>query len=323
MSPDETIGVGDLVVRKRYWTAPGSADDVYQALTKAGFEGRPPGGHGLPSLRAEDVPGRGFLNFELINQPSFIEGGELYIEMESLKPGTTIIAAYAEVYAHPVRSATEHISLPGATGTAQWAEIRTTARNLFGRVVARPTETLSPTQVAAFVDGFNMAPLADSTGGCTGGPVRQQGAGLTVTIVSNGTWKLTYPGLCGTVEVTRDGEQLAAIAPDQDFLQLLEVLQHDDGTVTGRLLLVGGLAAGISSPAQGEVTLSAHGTTVAQIHTRPGGYFAINAQPGRYTATALSPQYQIDGKPARCVAPHDVAVRTNETAHTDIDCQRR
>jgi hypothetical protein len=274
-------------------------------------------------LRAEDVPGRGFLNFELINQPSFIEGGELYIEMESLKPGTTIIGAYAEVFAHPVRSASEHIASAGATGTAQWPEIRTASHNLLGKVIARPIEPLSPDQLTAFIDGFNGSPLADTTGTCLGGPLRIANAGLTVSVVSNGTWKLTYPGLCGTVEVTRDGEQLAAIAPDQDFLQLLEVLQHDDGTVTGRLLLVGGLAAGISSPAQGEVTLSAHGTTVAQIHTRPGGYFAINAQPGRYTATALSPQYQIDGKPARCVAPHDVAVRTNETAHTDIDCQRR
>jgi hypothetical protein len=322
-SPDETIGVGDLVVRKRYWTAPGSADSVYQALNMAGFEGRPPSGHGLPSLRAEDQPGRGFLNFAVVDPPSFIQGGELYVEMESLKPGKTIIAAYAEVYAHPVREAIEHISLPGATGTAQWAEIRTTARNLFGRVVARPTETLSPTQVAAFVDGFNMAPLADSTGGCTGGPVRQQGAGLTVAIVSNGTWKLTYPGSCGALEVTHDGHTLAEIAPDDDFLQLLEVLQHGDGTLTGRLLLVGGPGGAASSPAQGEITLSADGTTVAQIHTRPDGYFAINAQPGRYLATALSPQYQVDGKPARCVAPHDVTVRTNETVHTNIDCERR
>jgi hypothetical protein len=321
--PDETIGVGDLVVRSRYWTAPGTADHVYREIKNSTPADLRVTGHGLPSLRAEDVPGRGFLNFQDLNPPTFIAGGELYVEMESLRGGTTIIAAFGEAFAHPVREAAEQIVAAGATATAQWPEIRTSRANLLGTVVARRTETLTADQTDALSDAFNGSPVADATGECSGG-LRLANSELTVTIRSAGkTWRLVYPGSCGSLSVVRDGKTLPSLDPDAAFLQLLEVLAHNDGTVTGHLLLVGGISGTTPSPAQGEITATSGGTIAAQIHTGPGGRFTLNVQPGRYSLSATSRNYWINGKPGRCLGNRVVTVRTNKTTSADVYCQRR
>lgn len=319
--PDETIGVGDLVVRSRYWTAPGTADQVYRELRNSTTEDLRVTGYGLPSLRAEDMPGRGFLNFQDLDQPDFIAGGELYVEMEATKPGTTIIGAFGEAYPHPVREAAERIVPSGAIAKARWAVLRTDRANPFGKVVAHRTDTLTPGQTSELVDAFNDTSVADPTGTCSG-PLRAPGSNLTVTVISAGqTWRLVYPGSCGSLSVARDGHALPSLNLGTAFLQLLEVLAHNDGTVTGRLFLAGGPSGDALTPAPGEIT--ATGMTDEQIHTGPGGRFLLSLQPGHYSVTGVSPAYQINGNPGTCVARNRVTVRTNKTTHVNVYCQRR
>jgi hypothetical protein len=325
LQPDETIGADDLVVRHRYWTAPGNADAVYHALKHSAVAGLRLSGYGLPSSRAEDRPGRGFLSFELLDLPAYLEGGELYIELEPGLRGGTVVAAYSEVYAHPVRTADEHIPLPVSKVTPRWPRLATGHPDTFAKVAAHPLETVTPTQTTALVDDFNTSPVASSPDVCSG-PLQAAGDQLDVSITSAGVrWELTYPGTsCEDLAVTRDEVQLPALAPDPAFRRLLEVLAHDAGYVAGQIIEIGGPAGAAPTPITGTATLRADGKLVAIAHTRDAqGHFVLDAQPGDYIAAASSIHYEIDGQPGKCAAEHPVVVRTDETTHANVYCQRR
>lgn len=218
--PDETIGVPDLVVRARYWTAPGSPDHVYRLLKQSSPPGLRLTGYGLPSSPAEDLAGRGFVHFDPRSAPPYIQGEELYIEIEPAPNGGTVIAAFGEAYAAPLRSPTEHIDVSGSTVTANWPELRD------GKVVAHHTSALKPATAKAVITGFNSSQVADNPYGCFG-PFIPAGDLLTLTI-RDGTlvWKLVYPGTgCLDVSVTLGGHQLAAIQPNTRFRGLLNRLR--------------------------------------------------------------------------------------------------
>jgi hypothetical protein len=317
--PNEIIGVGDLVVRARYWTVPGSADHAYRALKRMPVKGLRLSGYGLPSRSADDSPGRGFLNYQILDLPDFLQGGELYLEMEPDPKGGSVIAAFAEVFAHPVRSATEHIEPAGATGSSRWPKVDGEFPNA---KVSHPTHVLEPAEVRAFVSGFNRSPVADSTGTCSS-PVGIET--VTVTVQSGEhIWRTIYPGNCSTLTVNRDGADLPALLPDRRFVQVLDVLAHRPGTVVGRLLLVGGPVGRAPTPLAGRLTLRANGRVVASIETRNRqGRFGLTAQPGRYTVAGTSPHYRVNGRPSTCAATHPVVVKTNQKTHADVYCNAR
>jgi hypothetical protein len=320
--PNETIGVGDLVVRARYWTVPGSADHAYRLMKRASARGLRVTGYGLPSRSADNSRNRGFLNFQILDLPSFLQGGELYVEMEPYGAGRTIVAAFAEVYAHPVRSAEEHIPLSGATATAKWPKLD--GDSITGKVTSYGSHGLSQHELKVLIDGFNRSPVADATGICMGG-VRAVGDVLTVTVESDGhVWRLTYPSTCVGLSVTRDGKDMPGLTPDAKLRRLLEVLAHFPGTVVGTLLEVGGPAGRAATPITGKLTLSVDGHIVSTVETRNrSGHFGLVAQPGRYTLTGTSRHYRVNGRPGTCTARHPVVVRTQQKTHADVYCQLR
>ncbi|HVS69341.1 MAG TPA: hypothetical protein VHE56_12370 [Mycobacteriales bacterium] len=320
--PDETIGANELVTRTRYWTAPGTPDRVYRELKRSTAAGLRLTGFGRPSSPAEDVAGRGFVHFDPEDFPSYIAGGELYLEMQAIGHGRTIIAAFAEAFSHPVRIAGEYISAAGATGTARWPKFALNPQRAFGKVVAHPSETLTRQQVASVIDGFNASPVANAPDACIGG-LRVSGDELTVDIRSDGhSWVLGYPGTsCYDVSVTRDGVSFPALEPNHALRQVLDFLKHADGTVAGHLLAVGGPSGNGPTPLSGTITLSIGGKAAATVHTRGHGYFLLPAPPGTYTATATSPHYTFNGHPGVCRAEHRVVVATNSRTKADVYCQ--
>lgn len=315
---NETIGISNLVVRSRYWTSPDSPHAVYLALKHATPTGLRLTGYGDPAISGDDAPGRGFVHFDPTSRPSFIEGDELYVEMEPSGHGGTVIAAFGEAYAHPVRFAAEHISPSGSTVTAKWPQLA------HGKVVAHPSETPSQSQAQAVIRGFNQSGVA-SPSTCLG-PFRLAGDVLTIVIRSAGhAWTLTYPGTsCEGLGVTRDGVQFPALDPDPAYLHLLRVLSHSGGYAVGHLLVVGGPSPGPPRGISGTASLLQGGQLVDTTHTRNAqGYFLLSAQPGSYTLSGSSIHFTVNGKPGKCAATHPVVIRTDEKTHADIYCQLR
>jgi hypothetical protein len=217
-NPDETIGVGTLVVRARYWTAPGSADAVYRELKRARTAGLRVSGYGLPSSLAEDRPDRGFVHFDPDHFPSVIQGGELYVEMEALTPGRTIIAAFAEVYPDPVRQADETIPVIGSRVVVMRERRTYPTPEVLGRV------SLDAVRSEAFVRAFDLAP-PEAPATCIGGLGPTIGYAATIT-AGGRTWQLTYPGSvsnCGAIGVALGKQQLPDVQPTAALRHLLAV----------------------------------------------------------------------------------------------------
>lgn len=315
-TPGEVIGVGDLITAKLYWTAPGSPRQVYRRLkrAKAPF---PLTGYGRPGAGSQP-DGSGFLSYDSPPTPSYIQDSEIHLEIEGDHHGGTVIASFAEVDTVPIRTTAENITAAGSTGTFTWPRIEN------GKVVGHTTQQLGTAQLQEVVRGFDDSPVSDEPNVCFGA-LQLAGSALKVEIDSDGhVWKLVYPGTsCGDIAVARDGQAFPAIRPNRQLRHLFQVLAHDNGTVTGRLLEVGGPSAASVSPEPGRVTLTAHGHVVWTARPGQSGRFSVFAQPGRYVLAGTTPHYRIDGKPGRCVAAHDVTITTGKTVHADVYCQRR
>ncbi|HTW19488.1 MAG TPA: hypothetical protein VME70_04650 [Mycobacteriales bacterium] len=321
--PGEVIGVGDLIVERRYWSAPGTPLAVYDALKNAPSRYRLTG-YGAPGA-GSDPADFAFLTYAEIPAPPYIEDSEVYVEIERISATRSAIASFAEVDTHPVRTATEAIDESGvstSSGTYTWPRLDALAH--LGHVTGYVTATLDANQRQSLIRDFDQSPVANSPSTCFGG-IQISGDVLTVRLRSGGhSWKLVYPGTsCVDVAVWRDGVSLPAIGPTGAFRRLLEVLEHSPGTVVGHLIAVGGPAGVPPTPEPGVVTLSAHGHVVAVVHPRSSGAFALDAQPGRYDVSGSSPAFMIDGRRGQCTATHVVTVVATRSVRVDVLCQRR
>jgi hypothetical protein len=92
------------------------------------------------------------------------------------------------------------------------------------------------------------------------------------------------------------------------------------GTITGRLLRVGGPAPGSPVPLSGSVTAAAPGGhPSATVSVGKNGRFTIRNLPvGRYRLTGTSPL--IDSGHATCSAAASVRLRTGRVSHADVIC---
>ena len=92
------------------------------------------------------------------------------------------------------------------------------------------------------------------------------------------------------------------------------------GTVTGRLLRIGGPAPGSPVPLPGMVTATAPGGHPSStVSVGKNGQFTIRNLPvGRYRLTGTSPL--IDSGHATCRAAHSVRVRTARVSRADVIC---
>jgi hypothetical protein len=92
------------------------------------------------------------------------------------------------------------------------------------------------------------------------------------------------------------------------------------GTVTGRLVMAGGPAPGVTVRVPGTITASSASRT-HQASAAQDGSFTLVLPAGSYTLTGTSPQYN-DGH-GRCVATAPVDVREGAVTRADITCVMR
>ncbi|HVY09801.1 MAG TPA: hypothetical protein VHB18_06635 [Mycobacteriales bacterium] len=314
---DETIGVSNLVVRARYWTAPGSLRHVYESLSNATPAGFRLTGYGDPTSQAEDVAGRGFLHFDPVSPPPYIDATELYVELEAGTGGRTIIAAFGEAAAHPIRTAAETIPVADSKVT------------ILRRHLGRPggivrTVRLDAAHSAAFVRAFNASPVR-APGVCVGGI--GPALGYQITIVSGGrTWQISYPGgaNCGGFGVLLGKESL----PDLEVPDAMRRLINDDylggkAYIDGSLGAVGGPdRSGLRPFRHGTVMAMSKGRVVAQASVVGQlGRFELEVPPGRYTLIGHSPNYE-SGRGV-CNGYRPVTVEPNRSTAVNVLCQER
>jgi hypothetical protein len=92
------------------------------------------------------------------------------------------------------------------------------------------------------------------------------------------------------------------------------------GTLTGRLIMVGGPAPGAPSAVSGTVVLSG-GVSADHRDVGPDGTFRFSPPPGRYRLTGTSPSYGSGIYPCRANGrPH---VQANQTTRADVVCELR
>lgn len=313
---DETIGVGNLVVRARYWIVRGSPHDVYEALSGAPPAGFRLTGYGDPTSRAEDVAGRGFVHFDPITPPSYIDSCELYIEMEAGTNGHTIIASFGEASAHPIRTPAETIPAAGSKVTVM-RERTIRPAEIVNRV------PLDAADSAAFVHAFDTSPVR-APGVCIGGIPGPYA--YRIVIVSGGrTWQITYPGgaNCGGFGVRLGTESLPDLEPSTTMRHLIVAdYLGGDGFISGSLGTVRGSDDGLHALKQGTVTAVRNGRAVALASVvGQMGVFELEAPPGRYTLTGTSPKYE--GGAGVCHGYKAVTVRANQSVSVKVLCPLR
>lgn len=106
---------------------------------------------------------------------------------------------------------------------------------------------------------------------------------------------------------------------------MLEAVQHpvahSTGRLTGRLVAVGGVAAGAPRPLAGTVTLQGAGLTQT-VRIGSDGTFSTALQPGRYRVVGHSSAYQ-DGHAACVTMRPYVTVRAHQTVHVSVLCEEK
>jgi hypothetical protein len=316
--PDETIGVGNLVTHARYWTVPGTPDAVYRALEKTYAAGLRLTGHGLPSSRAEEPAGQGFLHWDPTHSPSYIADVELYVEMEQLSPGRVIVAAFGEAAAHPVRVAAETIPV-----AASHVVVTKTRHTLKAAVHSARTISFTPAASRALTAAFNASPTHPPVA-CVGGIGPSWSFRIIIRSAGH-TWKVQYPGSsCFGLSVVRDDLSLTDLEPTVEFQRILRLaFLVDRGLIHGHLLAVGGPAGSRPAHIYGHLTLTRHGQVVVHRRTDGAGAFSFSAPSGTYTLRGGSAYAKVDGHHDRCVAPDAVVVRPNRATETNIYCQFR
>jgi hypothetical protein len=95
--------------------------------------------------------------------------------------------------------------------------------------------------------------------------------------------------------------------------------KSSEGTVEGRLLMVGGPPPGVQLPAAGTVIIKSSGGTRITVKVRADGRFKRHVPEGSYSLTGRSPQY--NSSRVLCSAAHPVKVRVGSSVSRDVLCQ--
>ena len=96
-----------------------------------------------------------------------------------------------------------------------------------------------------------------------------------------------------------------------------------DGTVSGTLVMVGGVAPGTAkTPIPGTIELSAHGDHIVTIRVPVNGTFRAQLPVGRYEISATTPKISSGTNVAgSCVPAHPpIAVTTRKTMGIQVTC---
>lgn len=208
-------GASNRLERARYWKLHESAHRAYLNLKATDTPGLRLSGWG-------DVDAGGGhhgaqLAYDSLDLTPQMDYADEFIEIKRDGRGRSIIAAFAQVVPHPVRTKAEYI--PAAASHTKLTRAKYSRHD---KKLASRSRHLSKDQSTALVRSFNDL-WVQPPWLCTGGPVSLgPHIVLTANITSGAhTWKLTYPEPCNVIDVERDGHSQAQIDPDKEFRQLL------------------------------------------------------------------------------------------------------
>jgi hypothetical protein len=307
--PDQTIGVNNLVVRKRYWSVAGSPLHVYRTLKKAPVKHLrlsgygPPGAGGSASNYADVFYTRAHL-------PSYLDEADLYVEILGRSDGTTDIAAFAEVVPYPKRQATEVVPTDNV-------DVTVSRTNLYDRGSAPLRRaTLTVAKAHRLVAAFDAAKV-NPPGVCIGGPPPPFGYAAKMTTKKH-TWRIDWSGLdnCDALAVTRDGKFLPNIQTTPKLFHLLKVdVAGPDGYIDGGFYKVKDDSL---LPLEGTVTLTQSGQVVATYSVDEQGSYEFIVPPGTYKLTGTSPDFHHGT--VTCSGQHRAHVHKGRTSNDEVRC---
>jgi hypothetical protein len=207
----------NLVTRARYWTIQRSQREVYRRLKAATVKHLDLDGGG-----AMAAGGAGELSYDALDLPKTVEQADDLIEVRQQSDGSSVIAAFAQVVAYPVRPAAEHITGAGVRGTLRRIRMEPGSRTRRGRPT---TVTLTSKQAHAVVRLVNRMP-AEPPWTCSG-PFPS--ATFRIVLRSSGTtWQLHYPGPCDVLHVKANGRLMRALLPKAAFWHQLNSYVRSD-----------------------------------------------------------------------------------------------
>jgi len=309
--PHQTIGVTNLIVRKRYWSVSGSPLRAYRALKKAPVSLRL-SGYGRPGAgsNGEDYAD---LFYVRAHPPSYLADAELYVEILGRSNGMTDIAAFAEVVPYPTRHADEVVPAHARVKVSRtWTD--KPARAPLRRV------NLTSGKARRLVKAFDASAVSPP-GVCVGGPPPTFGYAAEMRADGH-RWQISWTGIgnCDQLGVTRDGKPLPNIETTRTlFRQLKADVAGPDGYIDGGLYKVEGDGL---VPLRGTITLSQAGQVVATFDAPaagPSGSYEFIVAPGSYTLTGSSPDFE---NGTTCVGQHTANVRQAHTTRDDVRCSK-
>lgn len=311
-NPDQTIGVSNLIVRKRYWSVAGSSSDVYRTLKKAPVTHLRLSGYGRPGA-GSNAENYADLFYVREHPPSYLADAELYVEILGRSNGTSDIAAFAEVVPYPTRQADEVVPVHARV---------TVSRTWTDKPDKAPLRqvTLTPAKARRLVRAFDAAKVSPP-GGCIGGLPPPFGYGAKMRARGH-TWRISWIGLgnCDQLSVTRDGKPLPNVETAQEVFRLLKTdVAGRDGYIDGGLYRVKDDSL---VPLSGTVTLSHEGHVVSTFDAAadgPLGSYEFIVAPGSYTLSGSSSGFE---NGATCPGQHVAHVHKGRTSRDDVRCTK-
>jgi hypothetical protein len=205
----EQPAVDQLVTRRRFWTSNQPLKATFLSLTSDVPVGMSFGGSGAGG-KIGRAPSERFVDFSLDDPPRTINSAELIIEVVHDGHGHSAVGAYAQVVPQPRRPTAEHVPL--SVRTVRLVKLK----GFPARVVKR--KTVHGKAVATLVSDFDA--LRVSPPGESSCPA-DTGRFIRAIFRAYGhSWRAGYPS-CASVSVTRDGDTLPELVPDQAFTHAL------------------------------------------------------------------------------------------------------
>lgn len=307
--PGQTIGVTNLIVRKRYWSVAGSPLHVYRTLKKAPVNHLRLSGWGRPGAggNASDYAD---LFYTRMHLPPYLDEADLYLEILGRSGGTTDIAAFAEVVPYPIRQAVEVVPTHNVDVTVSRTNLYDASAAPLRRV------TLSAAKAHRLVAAFDAAKV-NPPGVCIGGLPPPFGYAAKMTTKKH-TWRFDWDGLgnCDALTVTRDGKDLPNIQTTAKLFHLLEVdVAGPDGFIDGGFYKVKDDSL---IPLDGTVTLTHSGQVVATFSAGDQGNYEFIVPPGTYKLTGTSPDFHHGT--VTCSGQHRARVHKGRTSNDEVRC---
>jgi hypothetical protein len=130
---------------------------------------------------------------------------------------------------------------------------------------------------------------------------------------------MVLAALAGGCSGRGDSDEMPSTTPRSEQSGDAENAESPAGTLTGRLLVMGGPQPGRRALSRGTITFTGASPSKAPVDAH--GNFSVRLRPGTYKITATSPDYSSGDR--LCVAGPPVQVADGSDASVDVYCSLR